>query len=174
MHRDADDGHQGTAGNASRRCVSSFAALACRKRVAGLLLIDCAVGADLLDRPQAKLEVTRIMMMTIVVVMMQKNNEGCRVKFNTLLQTSSKRSSSSSLPSAAAAAAPSVRHTPLSAFQDHAHQCAACAVIAAAATLSSNSLRTGDIHASPSMEDIESTGAPPPLPPKPSLSITEF
>lgn len=72
MHRDADDGHQGTAGNASRGCVSSFAALACRKRVAGLLLMYCAVGADLLDRPQAKLEVTRIMMMTIVVVMMQK------------------------------------------------------------------------------------------------------
>ena len=126
----------------------------------------------MLDRPQAKQQVTTNMtMMTVVVVMMKAIHLGRRVKCNALLQTS-KRSSSSSLPSAAAAAAdPSLRHTPLSAFQDHAHQCAACAVVAAAATLSSNSQRTGDNHASPSMEDIESTGA---FTPKQFVSIPDF
>jgi hypothetical protein len=122
-------------------------------------LIDGVVGTDLLDRPQAKQQVTTNMtMMIVVVVMMKAIHHSRRVKCNALLQAS-KRSSSSSLPSAAAAADPSLRHTPLSAFQDHAHQCAACAVVAAAATLSSNSQRTGDNHASSSMEDIESTGA---------------
>ncbi len=58
---------------------------------------------------------------------------------------------------------------PLSAFQDHAHECAACAVVAAAAILSNNSDRTGDNHAPASIDEIEAAGNAPPVTDAPSL-----
>jgi hypothetical protein len=51
------------------------------------------------------------------------------------------------------------RCTSASSFQDNAHHCAACAVIAAAATLRHNAERTGEQHLSSSMEEIEAAGS---------------
>jgi hypothetical protein len=50
------------------------------------------------------------------------------------------------------------RHVPLSSFQQHAHECAACAIIFSAASLSSNSEAAGEQQDSPTLEDIESAG----------------
>ncbi len=47
---------------------------------------------------------------------------------------------------------------PLSAFQENAHHCAACAVIAAAGVMSNNAERTGEKHELPTMEEIEAAG----------------
>jgi hypothetical protein len=85
-------------------------------------------------------------------------------KRNTTSQTSKSSSGSTASSAAAAAAAsplPSIRHASVSSFHDNAHECGACAVIAAAAILSNNSARTGENHASSSMEEIESAGTLP-------------